>query len=225
MSEAGTDNAANMARAEGPAFGDMGLSAFVEVLAARQPVPGGGGAAAYTGALAAALCSMAGEYAAGRPGPGTSGEELEDLLARAKAVRERLVGLVDEDASAFLAFSRALSLPKTDPARPQALEAAKVEASTPPIRMMEQCCLAIGLLEEMEQKGARGLVSDVGCGALLARAALEAASFNVYANTRSMKDGARAQDLEAHANDMLDTYVPRASALAQRCLERVKGRG
>ena len=44
----------------------MSCEDFASVLAARQPVPGGGGAAAYVGALGVALGSMVGTYTSGK---------------------------------------------------------------------------------------------------------------------------------------------------------------
>ena len=40
---------------------------FLEKLASAEPAPGGGGASAYAGALAAALAAMVGNLAVGKP--------------------------------------------------------------------------------------------------------------------------------------------------------------
>ena len=45
----------------------LSCASFASELASRKPVPGGGGAAAYVGALAAALCSMVGNFTVGKP--------------------------------------------------------------------------------------------------------------------------------------------------------------
>ena len=42
------------------------------------------------------------------------------------------------------------------------------------------------LLEEMLEKGSVMLLSDVGCGALLCRAAMESAALNVFVNTAAL---------------------------------------
>ena len=39
---------------------------FAAALAAKESVPGGGGAAAYVGALGVALCSMVGNFTTGK---------------------------------------------------------------------------------------------------------------------------------------------------------------
>ena len=45
---------------------DLNLTDFTEALSSKAPVPGGGGASALAGALAAALCMMVGNLTAGK---------------------------------------------------------------------------------------------------------------------------------------------------------------
>ena len=195
---------------------DMTCSDFADAVAAKTSVPGGGAVAAYAGALAAALCSMTGEFTRGKKRYVAYEEDVERMLVEAEAVRRRLIGLVDEDARAFEPLSRAYGIPKDDPNRAGILEAATRDACAAPMEMMRQCAKTIELLEEMEQKGSRMLLSDVGCGAAMAGAALEAASMNVFVNTRSLKDRAFADALDAEADELLETYVQRANAIVER---------
>ncbi|MDI9591241.1 MAG: cyclodeaminase/cyclohydrolase family protein [Acidobacteriota bacterium] len=201
------------------------LADFAAALAAREPVPGGGGAAAYVGALAAALCSMVGEFTRGKRRYERYERDIQGMLETAEATRARLVQLVDEDAEAFLPLAQAYASPKGDPARADAIERATKGATQAPHEMMRQVCDTIELLEEMGQKGSRMLLSDVGCGALLARAALEAASLNVFVNTRSLQDRAWAGRLDADCDRMLDEYSPRAERLAREVMDRVRAEG
>ena len=46
-------------------YTELSCEEFSDRLAARESVPGGGGAAALVGALGAALCSMAGSFTVG----------------------------------------------------------------------------------------------------------------------------------------------------------------
>ena len=77
----------------------------------------------------------------------------------------------------------------------------------------------------MGEKGSALLVADVGTGAHLARAALEAASLNVFVNAAALGDRACARELEDRCDGMLAAYVPRAEALARSVTDRVRGRG
>ena len=74
----------------------------------------------------------------------------------------------------------------------------------------------------MGQKGSRLLLSDVGCGALAARAALEAAAMNVLVNTRLLPEDPEARRLEEETEAMLRGYVPRAQAVADMVLETLR---
>lgn len=196
---------------------------FAALLAAKESVPGGGGAAAYVGALSAALCSMVGNFTTGKKAYVQVEEDIRDLLQRSAVVRNRLLELVDEDAHAFEPLSRAYGIPKDDPSRAAKLEEATKGACVPPIEMMRQICRAIDLLEEMGQKGSKMLVSDVGCGALLARAALEAASLNVFVNTKALQDRTHALMLEAECDAMLASYGFKAEAIAADVMARIRG--
>jgi formiminotetrahydrofolate cyclodeaminase len=98
-------------------------------------------------------------------------------------------------------------------------------AAMPPYRIMDACGRALALLEDMADKGSRQLLSDVACGAVFCRAAMQGASLTLFANTTSMKDRARAEELEAACDELLDTWLPRADALARRAADAARKRG
>jgi formiminotetrahydrofolate cyclodeaminase len=198
------------------------LEDFTDVLASKSPVPGGGGAAALVGALGVALCSMVGNYTTGKKTYAAVEDDVQRMLAEAKSVRLRLLELVREDAEAFFPLSKAYAIPRDDPRRAKTLEEATKGACHAPLEMMRQICGAIELLEEMGQKGSRMLLSDVGCGLYLCRAALEAASLNVFVNTKTLADREFAQTAEAEADQMLSTYVPRAEKSAAIVYGRIR---
>jgi len=80
---------------------------FAAALAAKESVPGGGGAAAYVGALGVALCSMVGNFTTGKKKYADVEEDVQRMLAEAETIRVRLIDLVDEDAAAFFPLSQA----------------------------------------------------------------------------------------------------------------------
>lgn len=166
---------------------------------------------------------MVGNFTTGKRRYAVYEDDVQRMLAEAEAVRIRLIQLVDEDAEAFYPLSKAYGIPKEDPTRTETLEAATKGACKAPVEMMEQTCRAIALLEEMGEKGSRMLLSDVGCGALLARAALEAASLNVFVNTRSLDDRSFAEATERHADELLAEFVPRAEAVEREVMAHIRG--
>lgn len=74
---------------------------FLDVLASKEPVPGGGGAAALVGAVGVALGHMVGALTVGKKKYADVQEDILALNARAEALHARLVELVEEDARAF----------------------------------------------------------------------------------------------------------------------------
>lgn len=201
---------------------DKSCASFAEVLAAKESVPGGGGAAALVGALGVALASMVGNFTTGKKRYAEVEGDIQRMLADAEAIRVRLIELVEEDAEAFFPLSQAYGIPKEDPTRAEVLESATKNACAAPVEMMRQIAKAIALLEEMGEKGSKMLISDVGCGALLCRAALEAASLNVFVNTKTLKDRAFAEETEAECDALLAEYGPRAEACAAKVMAHIR---
>ena len=204
---------------------DLSCADFTMALASKASVPGGGGAAALAGTLGTALCSMAGNFTLGKKKYAAVEADIRVLLEKGAAIQTRLLELVDEDARAFEPLSRAYAIPKDDPAREAVLESATLEACRAPMAMAACCCDAIALLEEMLEKGSVMLLSDVGCGALLCRAALESAAMNVYVNTGTLRDRDRAQALEQELDTLVQTYSPRAERIAETVRRRLREKG
>lgn len=203
---------------------DQTCEGFVSLLASKAPVPGGGGAAALVGALGAALCSMAGNLTLGRKKYAAVEPDIRALLEKGERVRTRLLELVDADAAAFEPLSKAYSIPKDAPGREAVLEEATKKACAAPMEMLEQCAQAVELLEEMLEKGSVMLVSDVGCGAVCCKAALECAALNVYINTKTLKDRAAAEALEHRTDELLKEYSTRASGITAAVTARLRER-
>ena len=193
---------------------DLSCSAFAEALAAKTSVPGGGGAAAMAGALGAALCSMAGNFTAGKKKYAAWEPDIQRILAEGEALRLRLLELVELDAEGFEPLSRAYAIAKDDPLREQVMEEAILTACRAPLETLTCCAKALALLEEMLEKGSKLLITDVGCGALLCKAAMETAALNVFVNTASLANRETAANLERQVDDVLAEYLPRAEKIA-----------
>lgn len=198
---------------------------FSERLAAREPVPGGGGASAYVGALGTALCTMVCRFTEGKPVYAAHDESIRHTIAATDRIRHELLALTDEDARAYAAVSAAYAIDRDDPRRADAIEVALHEAALPPYRIMVACARSLALLEELGDHVSRLLISDVACGAQLCRAALMSASLTLYANTTAMVDRKRACELEEECEELLEHWLPRADALADAAARAVRGRG
>ena len=186
------------------------VTAFTEELASPAPVPGGGSASALAGAIGISLGDMVGELTTGKKKYADVEEDIQALMKRAQALRVKLLGFVDGDAEAFAPLAKAYGIPKDDPTRGAVMESALQVACSVPMDILRTCADAIDIIGEFAAKGSRLAVSDAGCGAILCKAAMQAASLNIYINTKSMKDRALAQALEAEADALLSGYTQKA---------------
>jgi glutamate formiminotransferase/formiminotetrahydrofolate cyclodeaminase len=171
---------------------DLTLAAYTELLASGLPVPGGGGAAAIAGSLAASLVGMVARLCEGRPKFDIHRDTIEAALEVGDQLRERFLALADEDADAFSALSAARRLPRdTDAeraARERAVAAAALRATEVPLACVRACLELTAAAESMAGRSNANASSDLGVAVLLASAAGEAAAANVFANLPSVAD-------------------------------------
>lgn len=186
---------------------------FVVALASKEPVPGGGGAAAYAGAIGTALGNMVGSLTLGKKKYAEVEGGIISLKQKADALQAQLLALVQEDALAFGPLARAYGIPRDDPGRGVIMETALKEACAVPLRIMQKCGEAIDLIEEFAAKGSAIAVSDAGCGAVLCKSALQAAGLNVFVNTKLMKDRPYAEKINAEAEKTLEAYTVKADKI------------
>ena len=157
-------------------FKDHTLKEYLDQLAARAPVPGGGSAAALSSALGAGLISMVTQYSLGKGKPKAVELRLQKVLAKSEKIRERLLALVDRDAQAYLGVVAAR---KAD-AKSQ-IKAARKAAAVP----REICILsyqAVALTPVLVEHGNPYLMSDVEVALELLLAGYHSAIVMVKAN-------------------------------------------
>ena len=85
----------------------------------------------------------------------------------------------------------------------EALQAALKGACLVPLRIMDVCCAVLVEASFMAQNGSKLAVSDAGASALLACAAVKAASLNIFINTNTMANKELAADLEKQADTLI----------------------
>ena len=195
---------------------DMTLAScreFVSVLASDAPAPGGGGAAALVGAIGTALGNMVGSLTVGKKKYAAVEAEIIELKAKCDALQTELLNQVEMDEINFLPLAKAYGIPKDDPNRDKIMEEATIIACSTPMKIMELCCQAIEYISVFAAKGSRLAVSDAGCGAVCCKAALQAASLNVFINTKSLKDRVVAEELNDKTNALLNKYCAMADEI------------
>lgn len=188
------------------------LNDFSCALASSAPTPGGGGAAALAGALGSNLVEMVGNLTTGKKKYAAFEDELQRIIATAEDLSQKLRLAIDEDAAAFAPLAKAYGIPKDNPTRAKTLEAALRAACKPPMHIIELALRALNLHERMALIGSRLVISDCGAGAVLCNAAVNAAAFSVFANTKLMADEAYA----LHVQETTQRTVVEAHDKTQR---------
>jgi methenyltetrahydrofolate cyclohydrolase len=170
----------------------MTIEQFLEVLAARQSMPGGGAAAAITGAQAAALVSMVVNFTLGNNRYAAVEEEMRGYLAASEELRQEMSDLADRDIEAFNAVAACYAMPRSTDAekslRTAALQEALKGATEVPFILAEKCLDLLRLIEPVGAKGNVNVVSDAATALYLVDAALDSAMINVNINLKSLKD-------------------------------------
>jgi formiminotetrahydrofolate cyclodeaminase len=203
---------------------DHSVGAFLDELASSKPVPGGGSAAALSGALAAGLVSMVCNLTAGKRRFREAEPILREVLAQSEQCRARLCVLMQEDAQAYTRVMdayRLSSVTEEERARREsAWQAALGQAALVPMEIAEQCQVVVGLAVTAGRLGSPWAVSDAGAAALLAEAAARAAGLSVEINVKSLADASLAESLR----NSLASLETTTRALCQEALEAVQGR-
>lgn len=155
-------------------------------------MPGGGSAAAASGALAAALVHMVVELSVARAELAAHHEELRAIGLASSGWQSELLNLADLDANAYAAVVRARRLPRgTDrekEMRRTQIAAATREATRVPLRIAELGAEVLALAERLAPIANPNAISDVGVGALLASAAVAGGVLNVRINLPYLDD-------------------------------------
>ena len=171
---------------------DLSLSCFLAELASNSPAPGGGSAAAVSGAIAAALSSMVCNLTVGKEKYRHVEKQIKEVLAECEKTLEDLKKLVDEDTVAFNEVIKAFRMPRDTmeekQKRKEAVQKAYKKAAEVPLKTAETCGKILSLAEVLAEKGNQNSVTDAGVSALMANTSVKSAALNVKINLGSIDD-------------------------------------
>ncbi|MDO4545907.1 MAG: cyclodeaminase/cyclohydrolase family protein [Bacillota bacterium] len=207
-------------------YTDKTCREFIDVLAGKEPVPGGGSVAALVGALGAALGNMVGSLTVGKKKYAYVEEEMRACMEEVRQLQKELIDLVQRDIDIFEPLSKLYGM-KADTEEEKAekerlLEEALDRACQVPLEIMKHCGRAIELSKTFAEKGSVIAVSDAGASAILCKAAMEAASLNVYINTDMMKGKVRAGKLNQECASYLMEYTPLADEVFEYVAHKLR---
>ena len=128
---------------------------YLDVLASKAPVPGGGGASAICAALGAALGEMVGNLTTGKKKYAEWEDKTKDSIESLKELREWFVKLSEEDAQVFEPLSKAYGIKaeteEEKKAKEEYMETCLDAAAQVPLKIMEACRLGGRQPERLHQ--------------------------------------------------------------------------
>ena len=145
------------------------LEKYLNVLSQRTPAPGGGSAAALTGALGASLLCMVTNFSRPKKTKEKRNPNMDKLLKQLESIRRRLLILVDLDAQAYLNVVKASK--KSLAQKKIALRKAQKVC----LETCQLCYKAVTLAVYLAKHGNKYLISDVQVAVELLMAAFNGA--------------------------------------------------
>ena len=195
---------------------------FIDKLASKDPVPGGGGAAALVGAIGTALAGMVVNLTLGKAKYAEFDEDNKAILEKVYKIQSELLEMVDKDAENFLPLSKAYGLPTSTEEekkyKEEALEKSLKQACGVPVDIVKISYEAILLHEELVDKGSKLAISDVGVGVQCLRSALISGWLNVFININMIKD----ESYITKINDEVKPLVAKGAKIADKVYAKVE---
>jgi len=194
---------------------------FTAELASDSPAPGGGSASAYMGAQGAALAAMVCTLTLGKAKYAEHQALAEETRAKAEALRQRFLDVIDQDTEAFLVVSAAYGMPKAT-AEEKAARSAAIQhgldlCTQTPLRMMEMAVEALELVDGLLGKFNENAASDLGVAALSLRSCTQGAWLNVLINIGTLKD----QELAGQYREKGIALLDKAMLLSDKAYQHI----
>ncbi len=197
---------------------DLSLKDFTAKLGSDAPAPGGGSAAALSGALGAALVSMVCNLTKGREKYAEFETLVVNTLKESDELAAALLEGIQKDTNAFDGVIAAYGMPKgTDAekaARSEAIQNAYKVAILSPEETADNCLAVMRLSKDLLHKSNKNAASDLAVSALQAYAGLIGALENVAINLGAIKD-------QKYVNDKRK-WMELASDEGERLLKEVR---
>jgi glutamate formiminotransferase len=165
-----------------------GVEPFVEQLAAPTATPGGGSAAAASGAMAAGLANMVAAMSRGKKAYLQYENQLSTAIARLGQLRQELKAAIDADAESFNLVMKAYKQAKESAEGNGIIDNALRQATSVPLAVAEKAREVAQIAESLKPITNPNMKSDLITAIALARAAIEGALANVEINLESIKD-------------------------------------
>ncbi len=166
-----------------------GVEPFIEQLAAPTATPGGGSAAAASGAMAAGLAHMVAAMSRGKKAYLQHETQLSEAIARLATLREELKAAIDADAESYNVVMKAYRAARETDDGGVGVNAALKQATSVPLGVAECAAEVSRIADTLKPVTNPNMASDLTTGIALAGAAVTGALSNVEINLGSMRSG------------------------------------
>jgi formiminotetrahydrofolate cyclodeaminase len=198
---------------------------FIHQLSSGAPVPGGGGAAARSGSVGAALAGMVGNLTVGKKKYAVHEPQVIELMKRAKSIEKRMLEMVDEDAELFLPLSEAYRLKADTPEaaleKKRRLESALKDACMAPMQILQSALEGIEIHDSLVDRCSTLAISDIGVGVQCLRSALAGAHLNILINLQLIEDQEFVAEMGKEAESALNTGMKLADHVYGRVIAAI----
>jgi len=169
-----------------------GVEPFIEQLAAPTATPGGGSAAAASGAMAAGLAGMVASMSRGKKAYLQYESQLSEAIARLSQLREELKSAIDADAESYNVVMKAYRSAKESAGNANdggaTIASALKQATSVPLGVAANVVEVAEIAAKLRPITNPNMKSDLVTAIALAKAALEGALANVEINLDSLKN-------------------------------------
>src|SRR5947199_1807089 len=165
-----------------------GVEPFIEQLAAPTVTPGGGSAAAASGAMAAGLAVMVASMSRGKKPYAQFERELTEAISRLSLLREELKASIDADAESYNSVMAAYKKSRESASADGLIDSALKQATSVPLGVAERAREVLTISASLGPITNPNMKSDLTTASALARAAIEGGLANVDINMESLKD-------------------------------------
>ena len=173
-------------------LGNLKITKFLEKTAEGTAVPGGGSVAALSAAISASLSEMVANLTIDKEGYEAVQKEMKAITAAALKLRKKLVKDIDKDATAYNAVMKAFKMSKNtekqQDRREKAIQAGLKNAALVPLGVARDALGIMELIAKVIRKGNKNAATDGAVGALVAKAAVRGALYNVKTNLNFIDD-------------------------------------
>ncbi|MDP6542285.1 MAG: cyclodeaminase/cyclohydrolase family protein [Phycisphaerales bacterium] len=200
-------------------LGEQTINDFLEALASKEPVPGGGTLAGLITAIATSLGNMVLAYTDGKKKYAEYQSLHNDCNSFFQTARIEAMELATADAEAYARLNALWKLDKDDPKRKDNWDSTLEQAIVVPIHTMELCKRIITTLETMAGTTNNLLVSDLSTSAILAKAASDTAALTAKINLPHIVDETRRKVLALKVDSIAREISNLTTSVHEACME------